>query len=361
MTSLLMDVGKWWLEWRGRGNVAPRYNFEENEIVSPPYPRKVKSIWKATFLNLHPTHYALAVAPDGSIVNLKGGYNLLSPGKYNIYYVDKQNRVNHLPRTVETTSDGFQVAIVLAITYRVIDPHKALNVQDAVDTLVGFIKSDLREFIRSHQYDNIVGDSSGPRVDDEEVALYIKIRHSNRHQMSKLFSIADVVVQEKIGDPRITEQREKYQMSQRQLDAQKVLQTKNQDLEQTVANQGVTIQKIKAQAEVDLQSMTREMQMQKIEIDRIRRGYQNQQEISKTALETIFQSVSNPTYPPDPREFEIIKDLINELLAFVTQTTETTPGQVAPTPNDRVPNPRSEKISKLTRMLSNWQKQKPPP
>ena len=126
MAGLFEDIGKPWLEWRGKDKAAPHYNFQDNEIVSPPYPRKVSRLWKATFVNLHPTHFAVAISPDGKMTNLKGGYNLLTPGNYNIHYVDKQNRVNHIPRTEEITRDGFKVAMELVISYRVIDPIKAL-------------------------------------------------------------------------------------------------------------------------------------------------------------------------------------------------------------------------------------------
>lgn len=362
MSDTMIEFGKIYLEWRGRGKAAPRYIFQDNEIVSPPYPRNVSSMWKATFLNLHPTHYALGVGPDGRVINLKGGYNLLPPGRYNIYYVDRQNRVYHLPRTGETTFDGFQVGIELDITYRVIDPLRALEVQDAVNSLVRFIQSDLKEFIRSHRYDEIVGDLTGRKIDNEQLVRYIKDQHATRHQMSRLFFVADVVVKEKIGDPKITEQREKFQINHRQLDAQNALLTQNQALEQKLANQDIAIQKIKAQAEVDLLAMTKEMQMQQFEMDKIKSNYRYQLEISRTALEAILRTLGTQTYPPDPEEFKIVKELIGELHAATMQpaATGTGPDQQASVPGEAAPQPNVEKISRLTKMLSGWQRQRPP-
>ena len=132
MNSLLNDVGKYLLESRGRNRLAPRYSFADNEIVTAGFTMKVSPLWNAIYLNLHPTHYAVAIGPDGRIMNLRGGYNPLSPGRYILHYVDKQNRVTVIPRIAETTFDGSQVSLELVITYRVIDPIRALRLSMAI-------------------------------------------------------------------------------------------------------------------------------------------------------------------------------------------------------------------------------------
>ncbi len=50
MAGLMEDVGKAWLEWTGKDKATPQYKFKENEIVSPPYLRKVSRLWQATYL-----------------------------------------------------------------------------------------------------------------------------------------------------------------------------------------------------------------------------------------------------------------------------------------------------------------------
>jgi hypothetical protein len=307
------EIGKLWLEWRGKDKATPQYKFMENEIVSPPYHRRVGRLTQATYVNLHPSHFAVGVSPDGRTVNLKGGYNQLSPGIYNIYYVDKQNRVNYIPRTAETTLDGFKVAIELVVSYRVIDPIRALEVQNPVDTLLRFIQANLQEFIRSHKYEEIVGDLDGRKIDNEQVALYIREQHIDRSPLAKLFYIIDVVVKERIGDPKVIELREKYHISLRQLEAQKVLQSLNQELEKKIVNQDALIKQIKARSAVEQQNIIQKVELQKIELEKARTDLQYRQENWKAAFDAIAQTLSNRTDPLDPAESEVIQELLTEL------------------------------------------------
>ena len=359
MNDMKNEFGKWWLESRGRGRPTHRYQFSENEIVSAAYPRDVSSWAGGTYLNLHPTHYAVAITPDGRIMNLKGGYNKLPPGRYMIHVVDKQNRVAVIPRTGETTSDGTQIALELVITYRVIDPIKALEVQQAVETLLRFIQSDLKEFIRSHKYDEIMGDLDGRKLGDELVSRYIKDQHANRHQMSKLFLIADIVVKEKVGDPKVIELREKYQIQQREFTVKSEVQRQTQELEQKLATQEATIKQMKADADARLQEVTKKMELQKIELENARSEFQFRQDNWKLAVDAIAQTLSNQTYPLDAQVFGVIRDLLVELGASSPRATETEPGQGAQAPNDSTKKPNPEKINELTKVLLNWQERKP--
>jgi hypothetical protein len=360
MSDFLMDIGKVWLEWVGRQKPAPRYTFQENEIVSPGYPKDVSDLWKATYLRLHPTHYAVAISPDGRVINLQGGYNVLPPGLYNIHYVDRQNRVNNLPRTSETTTDGFHVAMELVISYRVIDPIKALEVQNPVDTLLRLVQANVKEFIRSHKYDEIVGDLDGHKIDNDQVVSYIKEQQISRSPLARLFNILDLVVKEKIGDPKVIELREKYQISQRQLDNQRVLQTQNQELEKKVADQDALIKQIKAMSAVDQQNILQKMEMQKIELEKARADFQYRQENWGKAVDAIVQTLSNQTYPPDSAEYEVIKELLMELRASTYPN-----GEASRTKSDKSANPpvkasNPDRINELTRTLLNWRRPTPP-
>jgi hypothetical protein len=360
MTSLFVDLGKVWLEWRGKYKAAPQYKFKDDEIVSPPYLRKVSRFSQATFVNLHPTHFGVAIAPDGRMINLKGGYNSLPPGYYNIHYVDKQNRVNYIPRTEDVTLDGFKVAMELVISYRVIDPIKALEVQNPIDTLLRFIQANLKEFIRSHKYEQILGDIDGRKIEDDQVIIFIKERHIDRSPLAKLFYIVDVVVKERIGDPKVIEMREKYQISQKQLDNQKSLQTMNQELEKKIADQDALIKQIKANSAATQQSIIQQMEMQKIELEKARAEFKYRQEIGGKAVDAIVQTLSNQTYPPDSAEYDVIRELLSELSAPTFQNGEGTKGSKAPKGSVNTSNP--ERISELTNKLLNlnWHKPKPP-
>ena len=354
MSSLVNDIGKWWLEFRGRNKKANRYAFAEKEIVSVPYPRNVSSWWNATYLNLHPTHYAVSIGPDGRLTILKGGYNPLSSGQYTIHYIDKQNRVTNIPRTGETTYDGFQVVLELVITYRVIDPIKALEIQQAVETLLGFIQSDLKEFIRSHKYDEIMGDLEGRKLDDERLIRYLKDQHASRHQMSRLFLVADVVVKEKIGDPKVTAIREKYQINQRQFAAQTETQRQNQELEQKVASQEATIKRIKAESEVNQQKIIQEMEIQKIELEKARAEFKFKQEQWTRALDAIAQALSAQTFPGDKHAVDIIRDLLGAIGTSSNRSGEAAQAQFDSTSAGSNGSANSERIDELTDTLLNW-------
>jgi hypothetical protein len=358
MSSLLNDIGKYWLESRGRNREAPRYSFPDNEIITPGELMRVSPLWNAVYLNLHPTHYAVAVAPDGKAMNLKGGYNFpLLDGRYTLHYIDKQNRVSVIPRVSETTIDGSQVSLELVITYRVIDPVRALEVQQAANTLVVFIRSDLKEFIRSHKYDEIVGDSDGRKIDNELVARYIKDQHATRHQMSKLFFVADVVVEEKIGDPKVTEIREKFQINQRQYAADSEIQRQNQELEKKVASQEAAIKQIKAESEAKQQETLQKMEIQRIELEKARAEFKFQQEKWTRAMGAIAQVFSSQTYPRDPQVVEVIRELLSAM--GHTQGSETISGQVErSTSNGSSEIPKAEKIDSLTNTLLNWLERK---
>lgn len=352
MSNLLIDFGKFWLEWRGRSQTAQRYLFQANEILTEGSAFKV-SFWKnGVYINLHPTHYAVVVGPDGRLMNLRGGYNRLAPGRYLLHYVDKQNRVGVVPLTAETTFDGSQVSLELIITYRVIDPIKALEVQNAVDTLLAFIKSDLKEFIRSHRYDEIVGDLNGRKIENARIANYIKDQHASRHQMSRLFFLADIVIEEKIGDRKVTEIRENFQIQQRQNFAESELLKQNQELERKVTDQQALINRLKAEAEANEQKIRQAIEIQKIELETARTELYNRQAKWAKAMEAISQALSSQVYPLDAHAFEIIHDLLKAMGTAPEQGSAS--GQENRSGNGSMRAGNPEQVDELTNTLLSW-------
>lgn len=352
MDQLFAEFRKWWLESRGRNKPAQRHIFQDNEIVSTPEQISVSSLMNATYLRLHPTHYAVAIGPDGQLLKLRGGYNALAPGKYNIHYVDKQSRVVTIPRTGETTRDGFQVALSLVVTYQVIDPIKAIEVQQAVDTLIHFIQSDLKEFIRSRKYDQLMGDADGQKVENDQVALFIKEQHAGRYPLSKLFLLSDIVVQEKSGDPKVIEWLGKQQINQRQFAAQSEMQKHNQELEKRITEQEAAIKQIKVDADTKLQESIRKLDMQKIELENARTDYQFRQEKWMRAMEAIGQAFSSPAFSRDPQVVEIIWQLLGAMGVSPKPAEEAVTGQeVTAVSNKPAEIPDTEEMDSLTNML----------
>jgi hypothetical protein len=345
MRSFLNDFGKYWLERQGRKRSALRYPFRDDEIVSQAYLMRVSSWFNAYYLNLHPSHYAIAITPAGRLINVRGGYNALLPGRYILHYVDRQNRVSVIPRVTETTLDGAQVSLELVITYQVVDPFLALEVQQPLETFFVFIQSDLREFIRTHKYDEIVGDTVGHAVNTNLVAQYIRDQHRTREQMSKLFKILEVVVEEKTGDPKLTEIRGKFEAKQRQNVADSELLRQNQDLERRVASQDAEIQRIKAKADATEQEIRQKMDLQTIELEKARAELDFRQKKMMRAMDAIAQAFAAPTYPRDPREVEIIKELLGALGGTQNGSGN---GQDQSKPQS------TDRIDTLTNTLLNW-------
>jgi hypothetical protein len=264
MNSLWVGLGKFWLEYLGKRRSAARYPFREDEIVTPGLVLYVSPLFGALFLNLHPTHYGVGIAPDGRILNLRGGYNPLPAGRYIIHFIDKQNRVSAIPLAEEGTYDGYQVSLELVITYRVIDPIKAVEVQQAVNTLLVFIQSDLKQFIRSHNYNELMGGFEGSKIDDEQIVRYIKDQHASRHQISSLFFLADIVVEARLGDPHAPQMREEREIIQGEFDSSVELDQQNQELRKTMAAQVRKIENLEADVDA-LRTVVRMLEKQNID------------------------------------------------------------------------------------------------
>lgn len=354
------DFRRLWLEFWGRRRPAPRYLFPNDQIVTEGTALNVSAFWGGTYINLHHTLYALAEGPDGRAVHLRGGYNPLPPGYYTLHYVDKQDRVFEMPRLTERTRDGAQISMDLIVTYRVIDPIRAFEVQQPVSTLMTLISSDLKEFIRCHNYDDIIGDNQEQTVKDELFSNHIKDQHSNRHQLSRLFLIENIGVKEKIGDPRLTEIREDFQVKARQTVANSELTRQNQELEKRVASQDAEIRRIKAKSDADQQMIAQKMKMQSLEFDQARAEMQYRQDIMIQAMKAIGQALAGSAYPTDARQMQIIKDIIAEFrgqpgLESISETVGKSPAAPAqPTAFN------AEKVSSLTETLLNWNTYKRP-
>jgi len=314
------DIVRLWLDFWGRRRSPQIYPFPENEVVTPEDSFRVSFWAQAKYLNLHPTLYAIAISPDGTPQNLKGGYNFPLPsGRYIIHYVDKRDRKGVIPKTSETTQDGANISLELIITYRVSDPIKLLEIQQPVPTVFSLIQSDLKEFIRTHRYDEIFGNSDGQSIDSALLVQYIKQRHVDRHQVSRVIAITNVAVENKEGDPKLTEIRKNFQVEQKQNFASTELLKQKQDLERKVASQDAEIKRINAQAEVTQQDILQKMKLQQIELDNARQALALQQAKWARAMDAVSQTLATPNFQRDPREIEVIGQIVNQLKALSNQ------------------------------------------
>lgn len=342
------------VEFFGRRKLPPEITFSANDILSPAYMRKVGWLTNAIYVNLTPKLYAIAIAPDGKPIHLRGGINHpLSSGWYSIYYIVKEHRQAVIPKVSETTTDGAQVSLELIINYRVADPIKALEVEKPVETLIAFIKADIQEYIRTHAYDELLGDGAIRRIDDGMISRYVKEKHLARHQLSKLFYIADIAVEEKTGDPKLMEIRENFQIQQRQNTTENELLKQKQELEKKVARQEAEILRIKTEAAAVQNEITQKMALKNMELERARAELQYRQERMQRALSAVARSFAS-NYPKDPREVEIIKELLQELSSDNIPHGEETVQQEKHPNTGAETSTGAKKLDKLTDTLLHW-------
>ncbi|HEY5653562.1 MAG TPA: hypothetical protein VLA72_11985 [Anaerolineales bacterium] len=342
-------------EFTGRRRLAPQITFSANEIYYPIKTiKKVSFLTNALYVNLTPKLYAVAVSPEGSPFVLRGGINYpLASGKYSIYYVSKEQRQAVIPKVSETTADGAQVSLELIINYRVADPVKALEVEQPVESLIAFIKADLQEYIRSNTYDEILGDGATRRIDDDLISRYIKEKHNTRHQLSKLFFIADIAVDERTGDPKLIGIRENYQVQQRQQTTDNELLKQKQDLEKKVTLQEAEIRRIKAESDATQQDIRQKMELQMMELEKARAEMQYRQDRMQRAMSAVAQAFSS-NYPKDPGEVEIINQLLNELGSGGISHRNIVNRQEDPASDGSGAEGKSQRIDNLTDTLLRW-------
>jgi hypothetical protein len=342
------------VEYFGRRKLPPQINFSANEILSPAYLRRVHWLTKATYINLTPKLYAVAIAPDGKPILLKGGINHPLPsGSYIIHYIVKEHRQVVIPKVSETTIDGAQVSLELIINYRVADPIKALEVEQPVETLIAFIKADLQEYIRSHTYDELLGDGLMRRIDDGSISRYIKEKHHTRHQLSKLFFIADIAVEEKTGDPKLMEIRESYQVQHRQNTTENELLKQKQELEKKVALQDAEIKRIKMESDA-----TRQEVFQKLnnELENLRTSRELQQDKVRRGLDAIAKYLEPSTYPRDPQIAQVAMELLHEINIKVASQVGT--DNVQEEEHATAPETGPQRMDNLTDTLLRWLERK---
>jgi hypothetical protein len=354
MQKIWNDLVQLWLEYWGRRRSPLLFSFPDNEVMTPESSFRVPFWARAIYLNLHPTLYAVAISPDGIPQRLKGGYNFpLSSGLYIIHFIDKRDRKGFIPKTSETTQDGVIVSLELIITYRVSDPIKLLEIQQPVATIFSFMQSDLKEYIRSQHYDEIFGSGDGQSIDSARLVQYIKQRHIDRHQVARVFAITNVAVNGWEGDPKLTEIRKNFQVQQKQNIASTEILKQNQELDRKVAAQDAEIKRINAQAEVAQQEILQEMKLQQVQLDNARRALSLQQEKWSRAMDALSQTLSTPNFQRDPREIEVIGQIVNQLKELTSKGTD--PGDQVQKVNSReaVDKKDAENIDSLTdRLLS---------
>ncbi|MBN8580356.1 MAG: FlxA-like family protein [Anaerolineae bacterium] len=286
MDKLWDSLISWWLEYRGRNQLAKAYTFSNHEIVSPGTEYKVSFFFPRIYLNLHPALSALCVFPDGEVKVIKGGLNPYFPfGKYLIHFVDKTDRQSELLKIAEITNDAARISLALKIIFRISNPLKAFEIQKPVETFYSQIQADLKDYIRKRNYEDLIGGGDGEVIDSDLVAKFIKQQHAVRYPINQLFSIVDIIIQEKEGDPVFIEKRKNYksqvvdsEAKMKVQDLNKKIASQEAEMEQLKYQYKAILEQQKATADVQQTTIRQQISIQELEIQKMRNAIQQTQD-----------------------------------------------------------------------------------
>jgi len=354
-----------WLKYFGGKNLVEPYIFSSHEIISPAFFFRVSYLLQGIYLNLHPTLYAIAILADGTRKKLEGGLNIpFPPGKFTLHYVDKTDRQSELLKITENTLDAARVTLAVSITYRISEPIRVFDIQKPVETFFSMIQADLKEYIRSRLYQDLIGNDDGQVIDSGLVAKYIKQQHGARYPISKVFTIIDVIVQEKEGDPMFIEKRKSYtsqvvdgESKIKIQDLNKKIASQEADMEQLRYKSKAELEQLKAKADVELNAIRQEITIREIENQKMRDKLQQTQAIwdqkqarwlrSMEAVESAFKS----PYLRDQQVRDIVSKIFDEQKVFAETDAETEMLSRKPDVRNDVPKHGGEKLDSLTETL----------
>ncbi len=364
-----------WLEFRGRRNLAEPYSFLSNEIIAPGVVFHVPFIFPGIYLNLHPTLYAVCIFPDGRIQIINGGLNIpFRSGNYVVHFIDKTDRQSELLNISENTLDAARIMLAVQIIYRVSNPIKAFDIQKPVETLFSQVQADLKEYVRTRLYEDLIGNDDSMLIDSGLVAKYIKQQHANRFPLSQVFTIVDVIVQEKEGDPVFIEKRKNYKSQMVDGEAKIKIQELNKkigsqdaEMEQLRYQYKAVLEQQKATADVQQNAIRQKIPIQELEIQKLQDEWQQKQDAwrqkqqkwmrSMDAIDSAFKSQS----PYLREEAEgLISAIVNELSGLAQSADEmNTPIGQSDAKSDP-PKSNGDKLDTLTdRLFSLLDRRKP--
>jgi hypothetical protein len=315
--------------------------FKDNEIILPQDNFNIPLISGAKFFNLDPTFYAVIISPEGEPQQIKGGYLQLRRGNYKLFYIDKRNRTKTLEKITETTLDGATISLTLTITYRVADPAKALELQEPLATLFFLIQTDVREYIKTHTHDEIMGGGESQEADSGPIIQFIHRKQITHSQIARVFFIIGVAI-ERQGDPKLINIR----LQQKQSQAENKLERGKKELEQKALEQNaeirkfvterdVDINKIKAQSDAEIEKIRADAEASKQETLRRMRILQNKHEIDMEAIKALIPALTIPGRTLTQSETQAVQALINTLKD--DENFSSTPSEMPP--RDNTPKP----------------------
>ncbi|MCS6993913.1 MAG: SPFH domain-containing protein [Anaerolineales bacterium] len=319
--------------WGRRQQLLPP-QFGENEIVSGPYPLEV-NLLGAGYVPSFPNLEAIVVSADGERLLAQGGYIKLPPGRYKIYYVDRQERYMTLPDVRATTTDGANVTISCGITFTVNDALAVQKIRNPLDALVKACEAALRHIIRTHRHDELIGETQEEVLDlpvptmisNEQISEAVK-REVSVSEACRPFTLHNVHVLDRQGHLRLLDVREQEAVQMRtgkrelkQIEQRAQITQKQRLL---TAEQGSVTQQ-QAENEKTRREILLAAEKLAVELEQMRQlprfSHQENLKIIEARIEALKTLMNAQALPGNPRSIEELKQLVEKILSEMPHIT----------------------------------------
>jgi hypothetical protein len=350
---------------------TPAIKFENRKIIAPGTDQEVANglmyfLTDASgfYLSLPPHTVGIIVHPDGSIEHkTSGGLQEVRPGLYKVLYVDIHDRSDSTQPVSEIALDGESLTLRVLFRYRVVDPILALGIERPVETLIDHLQTDLAQYIRTHNHNDIADRSNSQEAG--KILQFFAQRHATRNRLSRAISIEGIELKEFTGDSEYVSMRRNTLTQQRQTQVEMDLLDRKNEIEKLKAEQKLEIERLTAKATAETTKLRneilRETQKQDILIENMRSQTQRRHELMVKAVDAVGQAVEHSSYSRNPSE---IKNAINNLLDAIKENSPTLEQEAAKgsapatATAPRTPASGNQKIEDLTNTLLNLLKPK---
>ena len=356
-------------ERQGRLRGAAPAVFDESSITIPGEELYVESsllreYFDATafYLSLPGNVFGVVIYPDGTIHLLDGGLHIVPPGSYKVYYVDKLERRLATTPVPELTKDGEKLALSVLVRYRVVDPLIALRIDNPIDMMQEHIQTDIAQYIRTHNHDDIA-DAPG----ENKVLSFFVQRHNARHPLSRAIIITGVELKEFSGDMEWVEMRRGDLIQKKRLEIDREKFELQKEIDKIQAAHRVELDKMQAKhksemdaaiAEKDarISDILYESRLREIQNELLRQQPEQRRAYIGSAMDAIRQALEPTAYPRNNAE---INSIINTLLTTIREELQESPpahtnGKNAGDKGTQTSSTREKKIGDLTSTLLDW-------
>ena len=283
--------------WGARRPV-PQVSFTDGQIVTLVESFSVSPL--GSLLRVPANTTAVIADPDMGPVPYGPGDHVvhLPAGNYTLQYVDLRRHVTELPQIAARTRDGWEATLTLTVIWQVNQPKLIVGLDDPIQALITACVSASMEAIQRLDHDRLVrgsGESVQPYT-NREIASTIR-RQIHLGSDWQGIRIIDVMVVGRAGDVRRLEIEQKASVEKAEIEQQLGLVPQRRELEvkeaETVRLRHEEEERVrlrKAQIAATEAVLTRNAQIQQVEIQRLAEVQRLQHEQTLRSMEVRGQA-----------------------------------------------------------------------